>query len=192
MKTTEQLAVLTALQKMVKGRLDEVRREADDDLLDAYDEDGVTKRALKIGGVKVGDHIVVMTTGTWEIEDSAAFEEFALDYGIGTIERSIKPEYIPRVLEILVCELPEAIEETVKLDPKWQSCLTNTGGVATFMDSGLRVPGVTYVGQQVKNTQVRGCKPEDVAPIIASLGGIDALLLPEQPTIKSLNAPEEG
>ena len=98
MKPSEKVAVLTALQKMVKAELDVARREADDDLLAAFDEDGVTERALK----------------------------------------------------------------------------------ATFLDSGMAVPGLTFTGQTVKNTQVRGCKPEDVAPIIRQLGGIDALLLPEQ------------
>ena len=174
---------------MVKARLDEVRREADADLLNAYDEDGVTKRALKLGGVKVGDHIVVLTSGTWEIEDSEALNDFALDYGFASVKRSIKPEYLAQVLDILTCELPDAIEETVELDPKWQDYVTNVAGQAMFMDSGLPVPGVSFVGQQVKHTQVRDCKPETVAPIIASKGGLDALLLQDQ-TLK-LTAPQE-
>ena len=38
----EQLAVLTALQKLVKQRLDAVRAEADTTLVSDYEADGVT------------------------------------------------------------------------------------------------------------------------------------------------------
>lgn len=180
MKPAEKVAVLTALQKMVKAELDVARREADDDLLAAFDEDGVTKRALKVGGFKVGDHIVVLNSGQWSISDREAFEEFALSYGFATVERTIRPEWMARAIDLVAEEDPAGIEEHVKLDPKWQDYVANVAGTATYLDSGMAVPGLTFTGQTVKNTQVRGCKPEDVAPIIRQLGGIDALLLPEQ------------
>ena len=180
MKVNEQVAVLTALQKMVKARLDEVRAEADEALLADFEEDGTTKKALKLGGVKVGDYIVVLSSGKWAVTDADAFHGFALDYGFAEVARSIKPEYMGHAVEIVARECPEAIAETVKLDPKWQDYIANVAGTATFLDSGMAVPGLTFTGQTVKNTQVRGCKPEDVAPIIRQLGGIDALLLPEQ------------
>lgn len=180
MKPAEKVAVLTALQKMVKAELDAARREADDDLLAAFDEDGVTKRALKIGGFKVGDHIVVLNSGQWSITDREAFEEFALTYGFATTERTIRPEWMARAADLVAEEDPAGIEESVKLDAKWQDYIANVAGTPTFLDSGMAVPGLAFTGQTVKNTQVRGCKPEDVAPIIRQLGGFDALLLPEQ------------
>ena len=177
MKVNEQLALLTALQKVVKSRLDEVRAEADDDLLADFDEDGVTKKALKLGGIKVGDFIVVLNSSKWAVEDAAAFGDFALTYGFATVRKSIRPEYMARALEVLSDELPDAVAEDVKLDPKWENYIENVAGTPTFLDSGEAVPGIRYTGQTVKGTQVRGCKPEDVAPIIAQLGGVDALLL---------------
>ena len=89
----EQLAVLTALQNIVKERLNEVRAQADEDLLAAYDEDGVTKKALKVGGIKVGDYMVMLTKDEWAVTDAEAFNDFALMYGFATYERGIKPEY---------------------------------------------------------------------------------------------------
>ena len=179
MKLNEQVAVLTALQKMVKARLDEVRAEADEALLADFEEDGVTKKALKLGGIKVGDYIVVLNSGKWAVTDAEAFHEFALDYGFATIQRSIRPEYMNQAIDMMAEEYPEAVDESVKLDPKWENYVENVAGVPTFMDSGMTVPGIEYTGQTVKGTQVRGCKPEDVGPIIAKLGGVDALLLGE-------------
>lgn len=171
--------MLTALQKMVKERLDEVRAEADAELLAAYEDDGVTKKALRLGGVKVGDFVVVMNSGSWAVEDEEAFEDFALSYGFAEEERGVLPEWRARALEVLERELPEAISRTVKVSPKWQGLVRNVGGVPVYLDSGLEVPGLRFTGQTVKCTQARGCRPEDVAPIIRGMGGVDALLLGE-------------
>ena len=190
MRTTEKLALLTALQKMVKSALDDTRAEANEELLEAFEEDGVTKKALRLGGVKVGDFIVVMSTGKWRITDSAAFLDFALTYGFAREIRSIKSEYLNEVLNHLEREFPEALEVTVEPDPKWENYVENVAGTPTYLDSGEVVPGIEFVGQTVKNTQVRGCKPEEVGPIIAKMGGIDALLLESK--IKQLSSPEEA
>lgn len=174
---TEQLALLTALQKAVKARLDEVRAEADAEMRDAFDEGGVTKRALSVGGVKVGDFIVVMESSEWAIADREALEDFTLAYGFATVRREVRPEYRARALEIVADALPEAVAETVELDPKWQANVTNVGGIPFYLDSGAIVPGLSYVGQRPRGTQVRGCKPESVLPIVQRLGGVDRLLL---------------
>lgn len=179
MRLNEELAVLTALQKLVKKRLDEVRAEADADLRAAFDDDGVTKRALKLGGMRVGDHIVVLTGTKWTVEDKAAFEDFALTYGFATIEKSVRLERMAAAIGILETEMPEAIAETVKVDPKWEDYIENVAGTPMFMDSGIEVPGIRFTGQKYKNTQVRGCNPEMVAPILYQLGGVEALLLGE-------------
>jgi hypothetical protein len=47
-----------------------------------------------------------------------------------------------------------------------------------FADSGLEVPGVAFRPRSVKGTQVRGCKPQDVEPLLKSLpGGVGGLLM---------------
>ena len=95
-----------------------------------------------------------------------------------------------QAIDMMAEEYPEAVDEAVKLDPKWENYVENVAGVPTFLDSGMTVPGIEYTGQTVKGTQVRGCRPEDVGPIIAKLGGVDALLLGEPN--KLLETPEEG
>lgn len=173
----EQVAVLTALQKMVKERLAEVRAAADEALINAYDEDGVVKKALRVNGVKVGDHIVVLTSGEWAITDTGAFNDFALAYGLARLKPVISSDCMARAISVLEEAEPDLVSYEVEVDPKWQNYITNSAGCATLMDSGEPVPGVAFVGQTVKGTQVRGCKPADVIPVIQRLGGVDQLLL---------------
>lgn len=176
--TEEALAVLTALQKMVKERLDEARAEADEAMLRAYDVDGVSKKALKMGGAKVGDYTVVLSADEWEVTDRDALEDFALCNGFASVERAVRPEWRSRALDIVEAECPEAVEATVKLDSRWQACVTNRAGLPTYLDSGEIIPGLRYTGRRPKGTQVRGCEPADVLPLLRAMpGGVDALLL---------------
>lgn len=179
MPINEQLAVLTALQKAVKAKLDEVRTEADTSMLDAYEEDGVVKKTLKVGGTKVGDYIVVLTSDDWAVTDEAALQEFALTYGFAGQELQIKPECMAQAVKLIEELDPFMLQEVVTINGDWKKFLTNTGGVATFLDSGEVVPGVQAMPPRVKCTQVRGCKPEDVVPLVRQLGGVDQLLLGE-------------
>lgn len=176
MNGNEKLAVLTALKKLVNSELAKVREECDENLLEAYERDGVSKVALKVNGIKVGDFLISFNSREWEVTDNEAFSEFAMDYGFDTIEKSIKPEYMSRAIELMVEEEPDGIAETVKVDPKWAGYLSPDG---TYLDSGLKVPGVTYTGRTVKNTQVTKCDPNTVSPILRQMGGIETLLLEE-------------
>lgn len=177
MNGNEKLAVLTALKKLVNSELAKVREECDESLLEAYERDGVSKVALKVNGIKVGDFLITFNSNEWEVTDNESFSEFALDYGFATIEKSIKPEYMSRAIELLAEDEPDGITETVRVDPKWIDYITNEGGKPMFLDSGMEIPGVTYTGKTVKGTQVRKCEPEIVAPILRQMGGFDALLL---------------
>ena len=173
----EQLAVLTALQKLVKQRLDAVRAEADAALVGDYDADGVTKKALKLGSAKVGEYLVVLSPASWAVSDPELFEDFALAYGFASARKSIKPERMHQALAILEREDESLLEVEVAVDPGWRKLITNTAGVPTLLDSGEVVPGIELVPESIKCTQVRGCKPEDVIPIMQQLGGVEHLLL---------------
>ena len=175
MKLNEELAVLTALSKYVKARLDGVRAMADREMKKAYDEDGVTKKALRVGGAKVGDYIVTLTKGTWRVKDKAAFEDFALTYGFARVNKAIRPEYMAMAIELME-DVEGAIAKTVTVDEKWPDFIENVGGKPFYMDSELEVPGLEWAPQQIKGLQVRGCAPDDVMPIVKKLGGVSKLL----------------
>lgn len=171
------MAVLAAMEKAVKGRMAELRAECDGDLIADYDERGVQKRALKVGGRKVGEIAVTYNRPGFAATDRAALGEFALEYGFAREQRSIRPEYMGRAIDLIEAESPEAVETEVVLDKDWTNYMTLTGSAVTYLDSGAVVPGVEFVPESVKGTRVTGCKPEDVVPLVREMGGIDQLLL---------------
>ena len=182
MKPTEKLAVLTAMKKALDVALKEARAEADDMLADAYDDMGVEKMALKLDGEKVGELLVTFTKDGFEICDRAAFESFAMDYGMAEVRRTIRPDMMEsaiKALENVFSEevLAETVEETVVIHPDWELAMANVGGVVQYMDSGMNVPGVMPVPKRVKGTMVRGCEPDKVIPIVNQLPEAATLLL---------------
>lgn len=183
MNVYEELAVLTAMEKAVKDRIKDVRSEANASIMDAYADMGVEKLALKVGDQKVGEFIVTFAKEGFEVTDRAAFEEFAVDYGMATQRRTIRPSMMEsaiRALESIYATevLEEVVQTEVVLNPNWDRALVNVGGVACYMDSRLPVPGVVVKPKSVKGTMVRECKPEAVFPVVATLpGGFNGYLL---------------
>ena len=182
MELNEQLAVITALDKAVAAKKKEVRAEADAEMMAHYEDMGVEKMALRLGGEKVGELGVVMASESYTITDAEAFEEFALCNGLAEVEQRIAPDMMPSVIKALGDYfdsevLDEIIEERVVPVDGWQKRLHMVGGIPCL--GSEPVPGVEYVKPRVKNTVVRGCKPEAVLPIVAQLGGVEQLLLGE-------------
>lgn len=184
MNTFAKLAALTAMEKAVKEQIKQVRSDANAELMDAYDDLGVEKLALKLGGQKVGEFVVTFNAEGFEVTDQEAFGEFALDYGMAEVRRTIRPEMMESAIRALegVFEpdvLAEAVETTVVLHPDWEKGMTNVGGVVQYMDSGMNVPGVKVRPKTVKSTMVRGCKPAEVLPLVATElpSGANGLLL---------------
>lgn len=179
----EKLPILIALEKAVKDELKATRAECDESLLDFFEAEGFEKRALRVAGEKVGDFSVTFNSEGFDIVDRAAFEEFALDYGMASVRRTIRPDMMESAIRALsdVFEpevLAEAVQEEVTLDPDWEKAMENVGGVAMYFDSGLSVPGVVPRPKTIKGTRVTGCKPADVVPRLNQIeGGATALLL---------------
>lgn len=169
----EKLAVLTALQKAVKDQITEVRAEADSEMYQLYSDDRITKRALKLGDTKVGDYLVSETKESYTIEDNEAFEDFALTYGFADEVKIIDPSKMLEAIAFLQENNPTMIASEIVIDGNWEKAVTNTCGIATYLDTGLAIPGVKINPPTYKNTQVRGCKPEDVLPALQrSLDGM--------------------
>lgn len=183
MNNRETLAVLTTLEKMVKDRKAEVRAECDAEFADLCSEFGTDKIALTLNGSKVGSYIMAFNPEGFTVVDREAFEEFALDYGLATIKRSIRPSMMGAAIKVIEGAIdPEHvndfIQEEVVVVGDWEEKLVNVAGRVLYQDSGLEVPGVVFRPRTMKCTQIKGCKPEDVVPIIKGMpGGINGLLL---------------
>ena len=179
----EKLPILIALEKAVKDELKATRAECDETLLDFFESEGFEKRALRVAGEKVGEFSVTFNSEGFDIIDREAFEEFALDYGMATVRRTIRPDMMESAIRALegVFEpdvLSEAIAEEVVVTPDWEKAMENVGGVAMYFDSGISVPGVVPRSKTIKGTRVTGCKPSDVIPRLNQIeGGAAALLL---------------
>lgn len=184
MQPLEQYAVVRAIEKIAKDRGAELREELDQQFLDEYRDRGIKKQEVRVDGNKVGEYIVNMTKPEYVISDKALFDEFALCNGLATVVRSIDPWMMDRVLDILTDtltedELQEFIREDVVYNVEWQKSLDTVDGEVVLYGSNHTVPGVTYKPETPKNTQIRGCNPADVLPIVKRLGGLDQMLLGE-------------
>lgn len=183
MNINEKLAVITTFEKLCKERAKEIRAEADEEFGQLYDEYGTEKMGLKLGGQKVGDFILTFNAEHFVVTDKAAFEEWCLDYGLATVRKSIRPGMMGSAIAVLEGAVePESLRdyltEEVVVEPEWEEKLVSVGGKVLFQDSGMEVPGVAFIPRTVKGTQVRGCKPDQVIPLIQALpGGVEALLL---------------
>ncbi len=178
MNSTEKLAVLTAMDKAVKAGAKEARAEADEGLMAIYEDMGVEKVELRVAGQPVGTLQVTYASEGYEVTDLAAFAEFGAANGMAAEKRAIRAEYMDAAIKIVEAHLPEAVEVTVEPVKDLGRMLDHVGGEVVAYGTSEVVPGVSYRPKRAKGTMVRGCEPEKVIPLLASLpGGVEPLLL---------------
>lgn len=178
MSSTQDLAVITALDKAVKARAKEVRAEADEGLMSIYEDMGVEKVELRVGDAPVGTLQVTYASEGYEVTDMGAFAEFGLANGMAVERKSIKPEYMDTAVKIIEAKLPEAIETTIEPVKDLGKMLDNVGDDIVAYGTSEVVPGVSWRPKRAKGTMVRGCDPAEVIPLLQALpGGVDQLLL---------------
>ena len=183
MEAAEKLAILTAAKKVLDDRIKEVRSEVDYEFGQQHDAYGVEKVGLKVAGEKVGELILTYHKDGFTITDQEAFNEFALTYGLATTKHSIRPEMVGAAIKVIEGAVEpdhvrDFVQEEVVVAADWENYMVRAGDSVLFLDSGMVVPGVRYRPKVEKGTQVRGCKPEQVMPILQGLpGGINSLLL---------------
>lgn len=175
MNPTEELAILTAMEKAVKDRIKEVRAIANDELTDAFNDYGVEKIGLRVNGEKVGDFAVTFEKEGYAITDQEQLDEFALDYGLAYYADGIKDE--AEAISYLRTMAPEFLERKVAYYVDWDKAITYSGGECLYMDSGMEIPGIEYKPKRLKGTRVTGCNPQEVIPRALKAGHINQLLL---------------
>jgi hypothetical protein len=158
--SNQRLVALTALQKAVKEEVDRLRAEVEDDMRSDYEDEGTTKKLVRLNGEKVGTVTLAMSKERYEIDDPAAFEEFALEYGLGSVVTVVNPARMHEVVELVRAyahpeDLDELLSEEVVYDKDWQKGCEWRGGKVMYMDSPMEVPGVRHVPEEPKNLTVR-------------------------------------
>lgn len=132
----EQLAFLTALDKRIKPALDDAKAEARQSLMDAFAQDGTDRRAILVGGEKVGEVGISYSKAAPYIyaEQMNAALEFLRQVG-------------------LVQEAPAK---------GWEEQFDLIGGKVVYKPTGEVVEWAGWNPKAAKTAAIRGCKPEDV------------------------------
>lgn len=183
MNNLEKLGILTAMEKAVKEKKEEIRKECDEALRLAYTEQDVEKIAIKIGGQKVGEHVVTFNKEKLTITNIDILKKFLLENGLADEVTALKYARSDEIVEYFAAhgspdEYERFTERIITIQDGWEKCLTNNAGILTFLDTGEIVPGVMCCVPSVRGTMVRGCAPDAVLPAIAQ-AGVDAMGLLE-------------
>ncbi len=146
----ERLALLAAMSKAVKPQLDEAKREAQEGLMDRFAEDGTDRRAIMVGGSKVGEVGMSFSKAAPSIRPGHEREALEAAIDMGLVDWS-------KVGSVLVRD--------------WQKRFSQVGDAVVEAQSAELIEWLQWEPSRPKSAAVRGCKPEDVLPALrAKLG----------------------
>lgn len=132
----EELSMLVALQKKVEKRLDELKGAAKDELMDAYEENGIDSRRIKANGSPIGAVSITFTKA----------------------KPVINPARKAQALEALTAM---GLTEVVPVKD-WEKRFTHCGDIVLDAESGELAEWALWEIEKPYCTKVTGCKPEDV------------------------------
>lgn len=132
----EALALLCAIDKRVQPALKDAKDEARAEIMGRYSEDGTDRKAILVGGEKVGEVGI-------SYSKAAPF---------------IYAEQMPEALEFL-----RQYGLTTEAPAKgWEQSFELIGGQVVYKPTGEVVEWAGWNPKAAKTAAVRGCKPEDV------------------------------
>ena len=150
----ERLALLVALDKKIAPELKAAKDEARQDIMEGFAKDGTDRKAILVGGEKVG--------------------EVGISYS--------KPApyiYAERMRDALAFLSEHDLVDVVPAKG-WEKEFELIGGKVVHKESGEVVDWAGWQPKAPKTAAVRDCKPEDVMRAFGPrLGGIDAVALIE-------------
>lgn len=177
MTKVQQLGVLTALQKMVKDKIDELRGEIYEEMSTGYKKgEGTERKGVVLDGDEVGKVTLRVDKTGWEVTDPIEFEAFMNDNGQMEERWTLKPEYTVDAMARLK-EYPWMFDCELKPREEFTKLFEKCGDAVIVAGTDAVVPGVAPCKAKPMGITVTGCKPQQVAPIVARIGGLDAMLL---------------
>lgn len=132
----ENLALLCALDKVIKPKLDDAKQDAKYQLMESFEATGADRKAILVDGTKVGE--VGMSYSTAKPVPKIGYESDFLDYleSLGLTERTPKKG--------------------------WEKQFSRAGDAVIHSNSGEIADCMEWEPSRVKTAAVRGCKPEEV------------------------------
>lgn len=150
----EQLALLTAIDKRVSPALKDAKDEARADLMEAFAENGTDRKAILVGGEKVGEVGISYSKAAPFIFADRMDEAIAFLRQEGLVEESPAKG--------------------------WEQSFDLIGGEVVYKPTGEVVEWAGWNPKAAKTAAVRGCKPEDVIRAFGNrLQSVDAFALIE-------------
>ena len=142
------LAGLMAIEKVIGPELADAKGEARDALLALQEQTGADRRAIEVGGEKVG--------------------EVGISYA--KPRPAIAPGHEEEALDLL-----ESMGLTERKPIKgWEQAFAHVDGHMVATETGETTDAIEWQGGYAKAASVRGCKPEVVIPRMrAALGDVD-------------------
>ena len=132
----EKLAVLTAMQKQIKPALDEAKGIARQGIMEDFEETHSDRRAILVGGEKVGEVGISYSKAAPVILKDRMDEAVAFLDSIGLVD------IVPK--------------------KGWEEHFAKAGDKIVCTDTGETVDWAMWCPKAPKTASVRGCKPEDV------------------------------
>ena len=176
LKPAQQLAVLTAVQKMVKAKLDELRDQVNEQMIDRFEEDGIDRQRLVLDGEEVGKISLKVKDEGWEVTDQDEFFNWLFDNGqlneTHTVKKGCEEEVFQRL-----SAYPWLFDLHEEPKKEFTRTFEKLGDSVIVSGTDVIVPGVAPCKAKAAGIMVTGCKPQQVAPIVARIGGLDAMLL---------------
>lgn len=133
---SERLALLVALDKRVKPALGDAKDAARQSLIEDQARDGTDRRAIMVGGVKVGE--------------------------VGVSYSKPAPHIMADRMDDALMFLSERGLVNVSPSKGWESHFTCVAGNVVCTDTGETVDWATWEPARAKSASVSGCDPEDV------------------------------
>lgn len=149
-----EVAVLTAMQKVIKEALDEKRPRLDAEMRQALEEDGVEKKAIMIEGNKVGEIGWSFSKPTLAYTDFDAFKSYLLDAGLLRQKVSIAGSPTAEEVAVLCEDYPHLFTPDYEFDIALE-LFTERNGEVVCTATGEVVDFVSVVGRLPKSTAVR-------------------------------------
>lgn len=164
MKKEERYAIVSGI---IDGFMEPKKAlEADikSDLAKAFKLDGTKQREIRLGGRQVGTLYVAKTKPSIDVVDEAAYRKWLAKSGYVHEVRYINPDKLP--IDEIEKRWPDAVYSVPEVT---HPDVVRAGERIIDANTGEVVDGMAYVPEGIKYVGQRGCKWEDVRPMLEGM-----------------------
>ena len=171
--TTQKVVALTALQKAVKAKLDDLRHDLTEEMVDQYWTDESDRRVARVGSSKIGTVALRRSTQQYTVTDYLAFEEYLKANNYATVEMCVYENFQKSLFDILlevvengnplkVDDFAFAFYEKVTPTKQFELIVRPVVDVCINKVTGETIAGIKPKREEIVGITVKTEKPLDV------------------------------